>query len=98
MHFRFDSINLFRERKERDVSQKKQRSYKINVIKQFHDKNHHKLTKRQSTLSSQELCQSRSAYIMPRAALNNKGNWMYVVNIPEVDKRFTQLVKSEVCM
>ncbi|KAJ8980645.1 hypothetical protein NQ317_011840 [Molorchus minor] len=53
--------------------------------------------KRQS-LGNQVLCQIRSRYIVPKAALNNKGNWMYVVNMPEVDSRYTQLVKSETCV
>ncbi|CAB3371731.1 Hypothetical predicted protein [Cloeon dipterum] len=44
-----------------------------------------------------QLCPTTSSYIMPRAALNNRGNWMYVVNINEVDDRYTQLVKSETC-
>ncbi|RZC34609.1 uncharacterized protein BDFB_000458 [Asbolus verrucosus] len=53
--------------------------------------------KRQSALTGQTLCSARSQFIMPRAALNNKGNWMFVVNMPELDNRFTQLVKSETC-
>lgn len=53
--------------------------------------------KRQSALIGQTLCPTRSQFIMPRAALNNKGNWMYVVNMPEVDSRYSQLVKSETC-
>ncbi|XP_076270093.1 protein spaetzle 5-like [Rhynchophorus ferrugineus] len=53
--------------------------------------------KRQSTITGQPLCRSRSSYIMPRAALNSKGNWMYVVNMPESNQQYTQLVKSEVC-
>jgi hypothetical protein len=44
-----------------------------------------------------QLCPTTSAYIMPRAALNNKGNWMYVVNLNEVDDKYTQLVRSESC-
>ncbi|XP_030767938.1 protein spaetzle 5-like [Sitophilus oryzae] len=53
--------------------------------------------KRQSTITGQPLCRSRSSFIMPRAALNSKGNWMYVVNMPESNQQYTQLVKSEVC-
>ncbi|KAK5646094.1 hypothetical protein RI129_004558 [Pyrocoelia pectoralis] len=53
-------------------------------------------TRRQS-LSGQQLCQFRVTYIMPRAALNNQGNWMYIVNMPEVDSKYTQLVRSETC-
>ncbi|XP_019764273.2 protein spaetzle 5-like [Dendroctonus ponderosae] len=53
--------------------------------------------KRQSTVTGQSLCRSRSSYIMPKAALNSKGNWMYVVNMPETNQQYTQLVKSEMC-
>lgn len=59
--------------------------------------NAHPRSKRQNALSGQTLCETTSSYIMPRAALNNKGNWMYVVNMPELDNRYTQLVKSETC-
>ncbi|KRT80930.1 hypothetical protein AMK59_6125 [Oryctes borbonicus] len=57
----------------------------------------HSRVKRQNALSGQTLCETTSSFIMPRAALNNKGNWMYVVNMPELDNRYTQLVKSETC-
>lgn len=53
---------------------------------------------RRQTQSGEQLCQFRTQYIMPRAALNNKGNWMYIVNMPEVDNKYTQLVKSETCL
>ncbi|XP_056631099.1 protein spaetzle 5 [Diorhabda sublineata] len=59
----------------------------------FHRKKRQSLPGRQQTL-----CQVRTQYITPRAALNNKGNWMYVVNMAEVDNRVTQLVKSETCV
>ncbi|XP_066261751.1 protein spaetzle 5-like [Euwallacea similis] len=57
----------------------------------------HLRAKRQATITGQTLCRSRSNYIMPRAALNSKGNWMYVVNMPETNQQYTQLVKSEMC-
>lgn len=57
----------------------------------------HYRSKRQSTITGQPLCRSRSNFIMPRAALNSKGNWMYVVNMPEMSQQYTQLVKSEMC-
>ncbi|XP_072401392.1 protein spaetzle 5-like [Diabrotica undecimpunctata] len=44
------------------------------------------------------LCRTRVEYITPRAALNNKGNWRYVVNMPEVNRQVTQLVKAELCV
>ncbi|KAJ9581956.1 hypothetical protein L9F63_003709, partial [Diploptera punctata] len=60
---------------------------------------HHKLRarkKRQAGGASQ-LCPTRTEYIMPKAAMNNRGNWMYVVNLNEVDDRYTQLVGTETC-
>lgn len=50
-------------------------------------------TKRQSPMREQ-LCETKSNYINPQAALNARGNWMYIVN--GVDSA-TQLVKTETC-
>ncbi|KAK9888657.1 hypothetical protein WA026_000886 [Henosepilachna vigintioctopunctata] len=58
-----------------------------------------KRSKRQNGgLGSDELCQSRSTFVMPRAALNKNGVWMYVVNMENDNQKYTQLVKSEVCI
>lgn len=53
--------------------------------------------KRQSS-TADGLCRTRSQYTEPKAALNNQGNWMYVANMPEVDNRISQLVKTETCL
>nr|CAI5823167.1 unnamed protein product [Callosobruchus analis] len=55
----------------------------------------HSRRKRQSGVNGEQLCAATSNYIVPKAALNNKGNWMYVVNMPEVDSRASQLVKRK---
>ncbi|CAH0728998.1 unnamed protein product, partial [Brenthis ino] len=44
--------------------------------------------------NTEELCRVRTQFITPRAALNNKGNWRYVVNMPD---NMTQLVRAEIC-
>ncbi|XP_026750974.2 protein spaetzle 5 isoform X1 [Galleria mellonella] len=49
---------------------------------------------RRQAANTQELCRVRTEYITPRAALNNKGNWRYVVNMPD---NMTQLVRAEIC-
>ncbi|XP_058459089.1 protein spaetzle 5 [Malaya genurostris] len=49
--------------------------------------------KRQSTDGRIQLCQTREMFVTPQAALNTKGNWMYIVN--HDDSR--QLVKAEIC-
>ncbi|XP_070158872.1 protein spaetzle 5 [Polyergus mexicanus] len=53
--------------------------------------------KRQSNPDAIALCPTQAQYIAPKAALNNQGNWMYVVNLPGQNK-YTQLVKSEKCL
>ncbi|CAG9825222.1 unnamed protein product [Phaedon cochleariae] len=75
--------------------QRKRRSFQRITEESKHSNSTLQRSKRQATIPS--LCRVRSQFIMPRAALNNKGNWMYVVNMPEVDSSYTQLVKSEVC-
>ncbi|KAM7358896.1 spatzle 5 Toll-1 receptor [Cochliomyia hominivorax] len=40
------------------------------------------------------LCQTTTQFITPQAALNSKGNWMFVVNEPSTAR---QMVKAELC-
>ncbi|CAH1644558.1 unnamed protein product [Spodoptera littoralis] len=47
-----------------------------------------------ATPTTQTLCSVRTEFIPIRAALNNKGNWKYVVNMPD---NMSQLVRAEVC-
>lgn len=47
---------------------------------------------------SQTLCTSTPNFILPRAALNVKGNWMYIVNMPELNRDVAQLVRTETCV
>lgn len=56
--------------------------------------NHRHRAKRQSEGRS-TLCQTSSQFVMPQAALNSKGNWMFVVNEPNTAR---QLVKAELCV
>ncbi|CAL8145008.1 unnamed protein product [Orchesella dallaii] len=42
-----------------------------------------------------QLCATRSNFIAPQAAMNNEGNWMYVVNLD--DPRYLQMVRAEFC-
>ncbi|XP_076163985.1 spatzle 5 Toll-1 receptor isoform X2 [Ptiloglossa arizonensis] len=54
--------------------------------------------KRQSNnLDAITLCPTEAQYITPRAALNNEGNWMYVVNLQDQDQKYSQVVRSERC-
>ncbi|XP_047020537.1 protein spaetzle 5 [Helicoverpa zea] len=49
---------------------------------------------RRQAPNQQTLCSVRTEFITPRAALNNKGNWKYVVNMPDM---MSQLVRAEIC-
>lgn len=44
------------------------------------------------------LCASRTIVMEPKAALNDRRQWKYVVNLAERDKRLRQAIKVEVCM
>ncbi|KAG5678040.1 hypothetical protein PVAND_007747 [Polypedilum vanderplanki] len=53
-------------------------------------------SKRQISSNREQLCEVRSNYINPQAALNVRtGNWMYIVNGIE---QATQLVRTETCI
>lgn len=52
-------------------------------------------TRRQIAAGREQLCQIRTQFVQPQAALNRQGNWMYVVN--DGSNQVTQLVKTEVC-
>ncbi|KDR09816.1 protein spaetzle 5 [Zootermopsis nevadensis] len=60
-----------------------------------HQLQSHPRTRRQA--ATNQLCPTRTEFIMPKAAMNNRGNWMFVVNLNEVDDRYTQLVGTETC-
>lgn len=63
----------------------------LNVVQSF------SRSKRQSSSPNREqLCEVRSNYINPQAAVNVRtGNWMYIVNGLETA---TQLVRTETCV
>ncbi|XP_014289447.1 protein spaetzle 5 [Halyomorpha halys] len=52
--------------------------------------------KKRQASSSISLCPTNSQFVTPKAALNNQGNWMYIVN-QDSNARYTQLVLAETC-
>ncbi|XP_055688246.1 protein spaetzle 5 [Lutzomyia longipalpis] len=52
------------------------------------------LRNKRQAFDQDALCQVRTQFIQPQAALNSKGNWMFVVNQVETAR---QLVKTETC-
>lgn len=53
-------------------------------------------TKRQNS-NAISICPTMTKFVYPRAALNNQGNWMYIVNTEEITKKHSQIIRSEVC-
>ena len=45
----------------------------------------------------EELCQTKKLFITPKAALNDKSEWRYIVNVGERDSRLKQVIKVDVC-
>lgn len=86
----------------RDTSDGKSKSKKSTVTKNPFVGGRLDRKKRQSNndaAGGEQLCPTRSQFIMPRAALNKQGNWMYVVNMGQtMEAQYSQLVKSEICV
>lgn len=74
------------------------RTYHVNPLLSYVKSKSSDRVKRQTNSDAIALCPTQSQYIVPRAALNNQGNWMYIVNLPDQDNKYTQLVKSEKCL
>ncbi|XP_011150186.1 protein spaetzle 5 isoform X2 [Harpegnathos saltator] len=74
------------------------RTYRVNPLLSYAKSKSSDRVKRQSNADTVVLCPTQAQYIVPRAALNNQGNWMYIVNLSDQDNKYTQLVKSEKCL
>ncbi|KAI1293769.1 hypothetical protein HDE_06644 [Halotydeus destructor] len=60
----------------------------------------HKRHKRQADGENEEaveVCRVNQQFVSPRAALNDKSQWKYIVNVPERDPRLRQTVKVDIC-
>ena len=53
---------------------------------------------RRQTTDPDQLCPTVASFVMPRAAVNSQGDWMFIVNMGSDQPQFQQLVRSEVCM
>lgn len=52
---------------------------------------------RRQTTDPDQLCPTVANFVMPRAGVNAKGDWMFIVNMPE-ETQYQQLVRSEICI
>lgn len=55
---------------------------------------HSRVKRQQLAANDENLCTARASYISPQAAMNSRGNWMYLVN--DVDS-VTQQIRTETC-
>ena len=55
------------------------------------------LRDRRQTSDADQLCPTLASFVMPRAAVNSAGDWMFIVNMQD-QVQFQQLVRAEVCM
>lgn len=53
--------------------------------------------KRTTENSVEPACETRHLYISPKAALSDKNQWKYIVNVQERDPRIRQIVRAEIC-
>ena len=52
---------------------------------------------RRQTTDPDQLCPTVATFVMPRAAVNTAGDWMFIVNMGDSEE-FQQLVRAELCM
>ena len=45
----------------------------------------------------EDICRTQQQFISPRAALNDKSQWKYIVNLGDRDPRLRQVIKVDVC-
>ena len=45
----------------------------------------------------ESVCRTQKRFISPRAALNDKAQWKYIVNLGDRDPRLRQIIKVDVC-
>lgn len=68
----------------------------VNVEKTYRVRR--KLEPSEDNLEKEEICASKTMYITPRAALNDRSEWKFIVNLGEQDTRLKQIIKVEVCL
>lgn len=57
-----------------------------------------RLSRRKRNVNGVEpACETRHLYISPKAALSDKNQWKYIVNVQERDPRVKQIVRAEIC-
>ncbi|XP_064458499.1 uncharacterized protein LOC135368883 [Ornithodoros turicata] len=52
---------------------------------------------KRATEDVEAACPVRTMYISPRAALNDRSLWKFVVNVPERDVRVRQVIRVDIC-
>ncbi|XP_033219054.1 protein spaetzle 5 [Belonocnema kinseyi] len=71
------------------------RTRRKNPLLEFTNKKNDRAKRQNQNVIS--ICPTEPNFLTPRAALNNQGNWMFVVNVEEMDKKYSQVIMSEVC-
>lgn len=58
----------------------------------------HRRNKRQANNDEgTSLCETKKMYIQPKAALNDRSEWKFIINLGDVDSKFKQIIKVDVC-
>ncbi|XP_076358866.1 uncharacterized protein LOC143251452 isoform X1 [Tachypleus tridentatus] len=55
------------------------------------------LYRRRRQKEEEPLCAIRTMFILPEAGLTDQSQWKFVVNIPDKDPRFKQVIRVDVC-
>ena len=55
-------------------------------------------SKRQEFHRTENLCEFRTTYVAPRAALNDKSEWKFIINLGKRDPKLRQVIKVNTCL
>ena len=57
----------------------------------------HRMKRQVDEEEIEDVCRTQKQFISPRAALNDKAEWKYIVNLGDRDPRLRQVIKVDVC-
>ncbi|XP_074603199.1 uncharacterized protein LOC141856698 [Brevipalpus obovatus] len=56
-----------------------------------------RVLKKRQIIEKEEICETQSMFITPKAALNDQSEWKFIVNLGDKDSRFRQVIKVNIC-
>ncbi|GAB6025584.1 hypothetical protein CHUAL_011312 [Chamberlinius hualienensis] len=75
----------------------RQLSPNVNLANDYYGQRRPQRRIRRQLGDDDDMCPTNKKFATAKAAQNAMGNWKYIVNLPEVDKKYTQAVETTAC-